>query len=119
LSANTEEKWCIYQQIKDYAMQGFEFEKMRFFTFTVKIYECHLPSLFKDRDVNNQEINEQGQPMISPLQYLSNHPKHATHFQVTQVEFHDFLSNIIGPWFPCQDGDNDTKAYYYTSMLTY
>ena len=30
---------------------------------------------------------------------------------------HNFLPNIVGSWLPRRDGGDDTKSYYYASML--
>ena len=61
--------------------------------------------------------DEHVQSMIDPSHYLFDHPKHTTHFQIAQTKFHNFLPNIIGPWLPRCDGKDDSKAFYYASML--
>ena len=64
------------------------------------------------------EATQKGHLMINPSHYLFDHPKHTTHFQIAWTKFHNFLPNIIGPWFPCHDGKDVLKAFYYASMLT-
>ncbi|KAG1758309.1 hypothetical protein EDD22DRAFT_735186, partial [Suillus occidentalis] len=49
--------------------------------------------------------------------YLSDHPKHSTHWRVTRSAGHNTLPNIVGPWFPRSD-DEDIHDYYCASMLS-
>jgi hypothetical protein len=117
LSANEEGKICVHRQIKDYEKQGWGFEEMGFFTFTVEMYKRRLPSWSNDTNIDVEDIDDEDHLMVDPSHYLSNHPKHTTHLRIAWPEFHNFLPNIIRPWFPCQDGNEDIKAYYYVSML--
>ena len=52
--------------------------------------------------------------MINPSHYLFDNPKHTTHFQIAQTEFHN---NTIGPWLPHHAGTEGSKVFYYASML--
>ena len=36
---------------------------------------------------------------------------------MARPENHNFLPNIVGPWFPRRDGEESTKPYYYAAML--
>ena len=51
-----------------------------------------------------KDNNEQSPLMINTSHYLFNHPKCATHFQIAQTKFHNFLPNMGGPWLPHHDG---------------
>lgn len=52
-----------------------------------------------------------------PGHYMQLHPKSTTHVQVRRFENHVYLPNIVGPWLPRRDGDEESKPYYYAAML--
>ena len=113
---NEDGKLHVKHQVQDYALRGFEFEMLGFLTFIVETYERQIP---KDR-MNNEDDNGSASVNVRTKHghYLNDHPRCHTHMCIARCENHNFLPNIVGSWFPQRDGDDDTKSYYYASMLT-
>jgi hypothetical protein len=90
---------------------------MGFLSFTVETYERRIT---KENSHINDNGNDNQQPMINDsCRYLSNHPKFGTHIRILRSENHNSLPNVVGSWLPRRDGDDDSKAYYYASMLAF
>ena len=117
LIGNANGKLHVQQQVEDYALQGIEFEEMGFLTFTVETYERRIGSENKDEVENSEETGHSTRNQYS--QYLTGHPKNSTHMRVCQSVYHNSLPNIVGCWLPRRDGEDDTKPYYYASMLAF
>lgn len=126
LIGNSEGKLHVQRQVEDYAFRGLDFEEMGFLSFTVETYERRIISkntnIEENLENDNVEISSRTNPevSISPnSRYSHNHPKSNTHYRVSRMENHNSLPNIVGPWLPRHDGDEDTKHYYYASMLAF
>ena len=87
-----------------------------FLTFIVETYE---------RQIRKEKTNDKKDDGDTPINgqstsghYLSDHPRCHTHLHVMRCESHNSLPNVVGPWLPRRDRGDDTKSYYYASMLT-
>jgi hypothetical protein len=47
------------------------------------------------------------------------YPKFNTHVCVYWFDNHAYFPNIVGPWLPHQDGEENSKPYYFAAMLTF
>jgi hypothetical protein len=115
LIGNAEGKLHVQRQVEDYMLRGAEFEGMGFLTFIVETYERRLTSEEKGC------LNETDEHMMSSnenCRYIHNHPKKTSHIRVCRSENHNVLPNIVGPWFPRRNGDENTRCYYFAAMLS-
>ena len=118
LTGNKEGKLHVRRQVEDYALRGLEFEGMGFLTFTVETYERRITLRTNDSmEEENNDENDHTQNGDSSRRYLASHPKSGTHTRIIRSESHNFLPNIVGPWLPRRDGEENTKSYYYAAML--
>ena len=105
----------VQRQVQDYAYRGTDFEEMGFLTFIVETYERRQETKIDEREMGDgasfQLEEHKGR------QYLSHHPKSGTYHRIPRVDNHNYLPNIVGPWFPRRDGEENTKSFYYASML--
>lgn len=115
---NADGRLHVQRQVDDYALRSVEFEMMGFLAFTVETYERRIEMENKS---NEQDVDEASRDSTINRygQYLTDHPKASTHTRVYRPEDHNCLPNIIGPWLPRRDGEENTKAYYYASMLAF
>ena len=114
LIGNTAGKLHVQRQVEDYALRGSEFDDMGFLNFTVETYERRM-TMQNEEDDNVEESRHL--PTDLNCRYLFHHPKQTTHTRVRRLEDHNFLPNIVGSWLPRRDGEENTKPYYYASML--
>jgi hypothetical protein len=112
LIGNSKGKLRVQRQVEDYALRGVEFEAMGFLTFIVETYERGRSEEKKDEEDNYLSTNKSGH-------YLDGHPNAKTHYRLCRGENHNYLPNIVGPWLPRGDGEEDTKSYYYAAMLAF
>ena len=117
LIGNTAGKLHVQRQVEDYALRGPEFEDMGFLSFTVETYERRV--VMQNLHVEDTEDNEESRHISSNegCGYLQSHPKKGTHTRVYRSETHNCLPNIVGSWLPRRDGEENTRPYYYASML--
>ena len=57
-----------------------------------------------------------GRPRNNRVQYLQDHPEHASKIRVRRREDHNMLPNFVGPPFPRND-DKDSRELYSACML--
>jgi hypothetical protein len=114
LIGNAEGKLHVQRQVEDYMCRGAEFEEIGFLTFIVETYERRLTS--EEKTCLN-ESDENMMPSNENCRYIHNHPKKASHIRVRRSENHNVLPNIVGPWFPRRNGDENTRCYYFAAML--
>ena len=123
LIGNSEGKLHVQRQVEDYALQGNKFEEMGFLSFTVETYERRLSqrNVEENTENDNTDISLQSNTdLTNPnCRYLFNHPRSKTHYCIHRSENHNSLPNIVGPWLPRRDGEDDSKPYYYASMLAF
>ena len=117
MTGNTEGKLHVRRQVDDYALRDMEFENMGFLTYTVETYERRMRGKEIGHTEEENDENESIQRTDSIGRYLPPHPKSSTHVRIRCMENHNFLPNIVGPWFPRRDGEDSTKPFYYASML--
>jgi hypothetical protein len=93
-----------------------EFKDINFLNYTVETYECQVTKKKTDLKEDDKNLirtrNDCGH-------YIILHPKLNTHIHIHQFKNHAYLPNIIGPWLPRRDGDNDSKPYYFAAMLVF
>lgn len=123
LIGNSEGKLHVQRQVEDYALRGNEFEEMGFLSFTVETYERRISQRNVEENIENDNTDLSSQSnsdsMNPNCRYLTNHPKSKTHYRVCRSENHNTLPNIVGPWLPRRDREDDTKSYYYAAMLAF
>ena len=113
LMANAEGKLHVCRQVEDYMFRPVEFEAKNFLDYTVETYERRATK--KEND-NEDDVDLTRTKSVSG-RYMTPHPKSTTHIRVHRFENHVYLRNIVGPWLPCRDGDEDSKPFYYAAML--
>ena len=113
MTGNKEGRLHVRRQVDDYTLRDTEFESMSFLTYMVETYERRI----RERDSGHIEDDNDDNESTQVGQYLSPHPKCTTHIRVRRMENHNFLPNVVGPWFPRRDGEESTKPFYYASML--
>ena len=118
LIGNAEGKLHVQRQVENYALRGVEFEDMGFLTFTVETYERRIDSKATTTIIDEEEQFTHSMRERSG-RYLDGHLRNKTHIRTCRLENHNSLPNIIGPWLPRRDGDEETKSYYYTAMLSF
>ena len=119
LIGNSEGKLHVNRQIEDYALRGVEFEAMGFLTFIVETYERRITTASAGHGNEIESYEGLGQSTRNSTgRYLTNHPRSTTHARSCRSENHNFLPNIVGPWLPRRDGDENMKEYYFASILT-
>ena len=96
-------------------MQGRDFKVMGFLTYTVETYEKKIPQGEKAMDDSNED--RPGPQTYLKSRSLDNHLKSETHHHILWSEYHNYLPNIVGRWFPHQGGEEATNGFYYASML--
>jgi hypothetical protein len=118
LIGNAEGRLQAYRQVDDYALRGVEYESMGYLTFIVETYERRNARLEVGGIIDERHENhENGLIQSQSLSYLNPHPKSGTHTRVHRSKKHNFLPNIVGPWFPRRDREGTTRCYYYAAML--
>jgi hypothetical protein len=98
-------------------LRGDAFEDMSFLDFTVDSYEIQR---------NHEEENTMEEKDIAAFAhgrkrnlrsgYLEGHPKANTHLRIQRSKNHNYMPNVIGPWFPRRDSIDD-EDYYFASVL--
>lgn len=115
LKANAQGKLHVCRQVEDYMFRPIEFETMNFLNYMVETYERRTT-----KNENNLEDDEALTRTINNCGgYIISHPKFNTHVRVHRFENHVYLPNIVGPWLPRRDGDEDSKPYYFAAMLAF
>lgn len=116
MRANAEGKLHVCHQVEDYMFRPTELETMNFLDYTVETYEHRAMRKENDQEDedsdSHQTRNDQGR-------YIIPHSKSDTHLRVHRFENHIYLPNIVGPWLPRRDGDEDSKPYYFAAMLSF
>jgi hypothetical protein len=93
-----------------------KFEAMNFLNYTVETYECQP----RGKENNPEEENEDSNHTVNDCEhYIIPHPKYNTHMHIHRFENHVYLPNIVGPWLPHRDCDEDSKPYYFAAMLAF
>lgn len=115
LTANAQGKLRVCHQLEDYMFRPIEFETMNFLDYMVETYERRAMGMEDEEDDENdvwsRRRNDSGR-------YQMSHPKMDSHVRVRRFENHVYLPNIVGPWFPRRDGDENSKPYYFAAMLS-
>lgn len=117
LIGNTAGKLHVQRQVEDYAFRGSEFEDMGFLSFTVETYERRIVTQNANVDDTHQVEENHHVSTNETCRYLTDHPKKTTHTRARRSENHNFLLNIVGTWLPRRDGEENTRPYYFASML--
>lgn len=117
MTGNTEGKLHARRQVDDYIFRDSEFESMSFLTYTVETYERRLRERESGRTEDEDDDNESLRRTDHVGHYLPPHPKCSTHVRIRRPENHNFLPNVVGPWFPRRDGEETTRPFYHASML--
>lgn len=117
LIGNTAGKLHVQRQVEDYAFRGSEFEDMGFLSFTVETYERRIVTQNANVDDTHQVEENHHVSTNETCRYLTDHPKKTTHTRAHRSENHNFLPNIVGTWLPRRDGEENTRPYYFASML--
>lgn len=117
MTGNREGKLHVRRQLDDYTFRDLEFEDMGFLNYSVETYERRMPGGGSSRSEDNDDDNESNHRTDLIFRYLSIHPKSSTHVRICRAENHNFLPNVVGPWFPRRDGEESTKPFYHASML--
>jgi hypothetical protein len=118
LVGNANGKLHVQRQVQDYTLRGTDFESMGFLTFTVETYERRITKEISQTKNEGIDLYEPS-TIIDSSRYFANHPRFGTHIRTARLENHNSLPNIVGTWLPRRDGDEDSKAYYYASMLAF
>lgn len=122
LVGNAQGKLHVQRQVEDYALRGSEFETMGFLTFTVETYEHRIPT--KDTETTLDDENKDDDEFFSrnsreSCRYLSDHPKFESHIRTSRCEGHNYLPDIVGPWLPRRDEEENARTYYYAGILAF
>lgn len=117
LIGNTAGKLHVQRQVEDYAFRGSEFEDMGFLSFTVETYERRIVTQNANVDDTHQVEENHHVSTNETCRYLTDHPKKTTHTRARRSENHNFLPNIVGTWLPRRNGEENTRPYYFASML--
>lgn len=102
-------------QVQDCALRllrGDVFEDMNFLDFTVETYEVRKDNKKEDEEDHTSRV---GRTRNARGCYLSNHPKAHSHIQIQRSEDHNYLPNVVGPWFPRRDRVDED--FYYAAIL--
>lgn len=66
----------------------------------VDTYEIRKSNVVEGEDEEDCTVLQRGQTKSARVDYLSNHPKSDTHTQIQHADHHNYMTNIIGQWFP-------------------
>jgi hypothetical protein len=117
LTGGVDGKLYARRQVDDYAFRGVEFETLGFLSFTVETYERRIGNDNENSNVMRDDDDEDRRVRSHDQFYLSGHPKNGTHLRVARLDDHNVLPNIVGPWLPRRDGEDNSRGFYYASML--
>lgn len=117
LIGNADGRLHAQRQVEDYMYRGTEFEDMGFLTFTVESYERRIQVPITEVENALEENNTQSGRRTGC--YMTEHPKAGSHYRVRRSDGHNFLPNIVGPWLPRRDENENDNCYYHAAMLTF
>jgi hypothetical protein len=90
---------------------------MCFLDFTVDTYEIQIHGRGDDgMDEEEPVTSIFGRKKNARSCYLEGHPRYHTHERIRRSKNHNYMPNIIGPWFPRRDVEKD-EAFYFASIL--
>src|ERR1700722_12047059 len=124
LNVDKRGSWTTPSQIEDYALRGQELENAPFLHFVVDTYDerispSGLHSLAEAED-EGEDVDRifrvPGRSAAHRCGYLPDHPKHGKHVRVIRDQGHNYLPEVVGPYFPRRD-DPERMDYYFASML--
>jgi hypothetical protein len=97
-------------QVNDYECHGHELESMSFIRFVIDTYEQRITDRSPEEILCKQTTSRKrpgGQPANKRARYSSAHPKEQTHLRIVRTRGHNTLPNIIGPFFPRRDDEDN------------
>lgn len=100
--------------MQDYVLRPVAFDDMNFLDFTVETYDGRKED--GDEEEDESRRHRVGRTKNLRGEYLSNHPKFDSHIRIERSENHNYLPNIVGPWFPRRDSVEE-EEFYYASVL--